>query len=127
MTRTFILIAVFLLFVVPSAPAAELPFHGFLEYSVGGRVVNDDRATDDLLLNEVRFQLDFLHDTDAASMEFRVDFVHDWVVDDTYIDIREASILLIRSAIIIMCPVKVTRLSGQVLPASLHRQLLGRD
>jgi len=95
MTRPFVLTAVFLIFAVASAQAAELPFHGFLEYSAGGRVVNDDRATDDLLLNEVRFQLDFLHDTDAASMEFRVDFVHDWVVDDTFIDIREASILVI--------------------------------
>jgi hypothetical protein len=95
MTRTFVLTTAFLIFAVASAPAAELPFNGFLEYSAGGRVVSDDSATDDLLLNEVRFQLDLLHDTDAASMEFRVDFVHDWVVDDSYIDIREASILVI--------------------------------
>lgn len=95
MNRAIVLTAVLLLFAVPGAVAGELPFNGFLEYSVGGRVVDDDSATNDILLNEVRFQLDFLHDTDTASLEFRVDFVQDWVVEDAYLDIREASILLI--------------------------------
>ena len=38
----------------------------------------------------MRFQLDIIHDADAASMEFRADFVNDQVVEDTSIDIREA-------------------------------------
>lgn len=92
--RVLILTAALLLSGAVSAPAADLPFNGFLEYSVGGRVVSDDTAPDDILLNEVRFQLDLLHDTDAASMEFRADFVQDRVEEDSYIDIREAFILL---------------------------------
>ena len=75
---------------LPAAGAMDLPFNGYLNYSIGARVVNDATAPDDFLLNEMRFQLDIIHDADAASMEFRADFVNDQVVEDTSIDIREA-------------------------------------
>ena len=76
------------------ARAMDLPFNGYLNYSMGARLVDDPTAPDDFLLNETRFQLDIIHDADAASMEFRADFVNDRVLGNTYIDIREAYVQL---------------------------------
>lgn len=83
------------LLVLPAAAAAaELPFHGFLEAAAAARVVDDDRADDDFLLEEARFQLDFLRDGDLGTLEFRADFLHDGVDGESRIDVREANVLL---------------------------------
>jgi len=76
------------------AIASEPPFNGFLEVQAGTRVVSDDAASDDFLLEETRFQMDFLRDSEAASLQFRADFVHDGVAEDDRIDVREANVLL---------------------------------
>ncbi len=78
----------------PSARAADLPFHGFLEAAAASRVVDDDAAEDDFLLEEARFQIDFLRDADLGSLQFRADFVHDGVEERSLIDVREANVLL---------------------------------
>jgi hypothetical protein len=77
-----------------SAAAVELPFHGFLEVAAGARVVDDSHAEDDFVLQEARFRLDFLRDGEAASLQFRADFVYDGVEQDTDIDVRDTNILL---------------------------------
>ena len=71
----------------------EIPFHGFLETSVGARVVDDVTSPDDILLEEARFQLDFIRDGDLGSLAFRTDFLYDGVDDGARIEIREANIL----------------------------------
>ena len=80
--------------VATTGSAAELPFHGFLEAAAGARVVDDDTARDDFLLEEARFQLDFLHDGEVGSLQFRGDFLYDGVKQDADIDVREASVFL---------------------------------
>lgn len=77
-----------------SAFASEPPFNGFLEVQGGSRVVEDNEAPDDFLLEETRFQMDFIRDSDAAALQFRADFVHDGVEEDDRFDVREANILL---------------------------------
>jgi len=74
----------------------ELPveIHGFVEYSVGGRVVDDPTQPNDLLLNEARFRLDLAHYRDRAELYFKGDFLADGILDDIYIDIRRAAVLL---------------------------------
>jgi hypothetical protein len=77
-----------------SANAVELPFHGFLEAAVGSRVVDDAAAEDDLLLEEARFQLDFLRDGDLGSLQLRTDFLYDGIEQDADIEIREANVFV---------------------------------
>jgi len=74
----------------------ELPveIHGFAEYSVGGRVVNDATQPNDVLMNEARFRLDLAHYRDRAEFTFKGDFLADAVTDLTEIDIRRAAVLL---------------------------------
>ncbi|GAB6063976.1 hypothetical protein [Deferrisoma palaeochoriense] len=81
---------------VAAAPAAaqDLPFHGFVEAAAASRVVNDETTDDDILLEEARFQVDLIHEVDAATMEFRADFLHDGVEGGSQIDVREANIVL---------------------------------
>ena len=93
MRKHVIAIGVWLAVTAP-ATAAELPFHGFLEVAVGARVVSDDHADDDLLLEEARFQFDFLRDGEYGSLTFRADLLHDGVTGDSEIDVREANVLL---------------------------------
>jgi len=76
------------------AGAAELPFHGFLDVAAGARVVDDDTTSDDFLLEEARFQLDFLRDGDLGSLQLRADFLYDGVDQESRIDLREANVLL---------------------------------
>ncbi|MEW6488655.1 MAG: hypothetical protein AB1578_12185 [Thermodesulfobacteriota bacterium] len=92
--RRAALLALLLVAALP-AGAAELPFHGFLEVAGGARVVDDAAARDDVLLEEARFQLDFLRDGDRGSLAFRADFVHDGVDRETRIEIREANVVLL--------------------------------
>ncbi|MHB8763314.1 MAG: hypothetical protein ACYDA8_03055 [Deferrisomatales bacterium] len=92
--RRSLLAAALLTAALPTA-AAELPFHGFLEATVGARVVDDGRAEDDLLLEEARFQLDFLRDGEAGSLAFRADLLHDGVDGESRIEVREANVLLL--------------------------------
>ena len=75
---------------------SELPveIHGFVEAAAGGRVVEDPAQPDDLLLNEARFRLDLAHYGDRAEFTFKGDFVADGILDETYVDIRRAAILL---------------------------------
>lgn len=74
----------------------ELPIeiHGFVDYSFGGRVVEDPAQPDDLLLNEARIRLDLAHYRDRAELYFKGDFVADGIAKDAYLDIRRAAILL---------------------------------
>ncbi len=85
------------LFLLAAGPAvgAELPFHGFLEAAAGARVVEDDAARDDVLLEEARFQLGFLRDGDRGSLAFRADFVYDGVDRESRVEVREANVLLL--------------------------------
>lgn len=83
----------FLLIALP-ARAAELPFHGFVEAAVGARVVDDDRAQDDFLLEETRFQFDFLRDGELGSLSFRADVWRDGVAGESRVEVREANVLL---------------------------------
>ncbi len=83
-----------LLLAAPAA-AAELPFHGFLEVAAGARVVDDNTAEDDFLLEEARFQLDFLRDGELGSLTFRADLLHDGVDAESRIEVREANVLLL--------------------------------
>ncbi|NOY44305.1 MAG: hypothetical protein GXP50_02450, partial [Deltaproteobacteria bacterium] len=76
------------------AAAQELPFHGFVEAAAASRVVDDDTTADDMLLEEARFQVDLIHEVDAATMEFRADFLHDGVAGESQLDVREANIVL---------------------------------
>ena len=48
-----------------AAGAMDLPFNGYLNYSIGSRVVEDVNAPDDFLLDEARFQLDIIHDAES--------------------------------------------------------------
>jgi hypothetical protein len=93
MRKNLIAMGCWLAVAVP-ASAAELPFHGFLEVAAGARVVDDANARDDFLLQEARFQFDFLRDGETASLQFRADFVYDGIDEDTGIDVRDANILL---------------------------------
>ncbi len=97
MKRIIILAAVSLLGVAAVARAAELPFNGFLEYSLGSRIVGDDTASGGILLHETRFQVDIIHDTDSGSLQFRADFLLDTVMAASLTDIREAYVLLMPS------------------------------
>ncbi|HSH68289.1 MAG TPA: hypothetical protein VK997_00120 [Deferrisomatales bacterium] len=93
MRKHVILIGIWLAVTLPAA-AAELPFHGFLEVAAGTRVVNDEHADDDVLLEEARFQFDFLRDGDHGSLTFRADLLHDGVTGESSIDVREANVAL---------------------------------
>jgi hypothetical protein len=57
-------------------------------------VVDDAAQPDDILLGEARFRLDLAHYGDRADLFFKGDFVADDVAGDTYVDIRQAAILL---------------------------------
>ncbi|GAB4259965.1 MAG: hypothetical protein Kow0092_08530 [Deferrisomatales bacterium] len=91
MRPTLVLLALAALAAAP-LHAAELPFHGFLEAAAGSRVVADGRAEDDFLLEEARFQLDFLRDGDLGSLQFRGDLLYDGVEEEGRIEIREANV-----------------------------------
>jgi len=79
----------------PALPQ-DLPFelHGFVEFAVGARVVNDPLQPDDLLLSEARFRLDLSHYTDRAEFAFKADFTADGLGDDVELDVRQAAIIL---------------------------------
>ncbi len=94
MRRSLVALTLAALTLPPAASAADLPFHGFVEAAAGARVVNDDTTDDDFLLEEARFQVDILADTDAATLQFRADFVHDGVAEDSLVDVREANVAL---------------------------------
>ena len=74
--------------------AAAVEMHGFVEGAVGGRLGNDPAMDDDFILNEARFRLDLAHYLDRTELYFKGDFVADGFVDDTYLDIRRAAVLL---------------------------------
>jgi hypothetical protein len=93
MRKTLIAVGLALALAAPAA-ALELPFHGFLEVAGGARIGSDDHADDDVLLEEARFQFDFLRDGEIASLTFRADLLHDGVAGESHIDVREANVLL---------------------------------
>ncbi|MBD3306380.1 hypothetical protein GF339_08270 [candidate division KSB3 bacterium] len=72
----------------------DFPFHGFLEYGVGSRIVSNEEKTDDMLLNEARLQLEFSRDADIAFFNFKTDFIYDEFLEESDVDIREANITL---------------------------------
>lgn len=81
-----------LLALAAAAGAEELPFHGFMEYAVGARVMADETASDDFLLEEARFQLDFLRDGERGSLQFRADLLHDGVDGESRVEVREGNL-----------------------------------
>jgi hypothetical protein len=81
-----------MLLLLPQIGGAELPFNGFLEYSLGSRIVSNDQKSDDLLLNEGTFRLETSKDSDIAAFNFKGDFRYDAVLNDAEIDIREATV-----------------------------------
>ncbi len=70
----------------------SLPFNGFLEYSLGSRIVSNDQKSDDMLLNEATFRMEFSQETDIAAFNFKGGFRYDNYLDDVEISVREATI-----------------------------------
>ena len=87
-------IAALIVAIAPLSYAAELPFTGFLEVGLASRVVSDDNADDEILMQEGRFQLDFLNDGDYGTLQFKGDFVSDGVTDESRLELRELSIVM---------------------------------
>ncbi len=76
------------------AAAAEPPIHGFFEVAAGARMVDDDRAADRFLLEEARFQVDFLRDGELGTLAFRADLVHDGIDGESRVEVREGNLFL---------------------------------
>ena len=90
-----LLIAAGLMSVSPlAAQYADVELHGFAEFGASSRVVNDPLQPDDLVLSEVRFQLDVAHYGDIAEFAFKGDFTSDGVSNDVEIDVRQALVSL---------------------------------
>ena len=76
------------------AQLSDVELHGFVDFGAAARVVDDPLQPDDLLLSEVRFQLDLAHYGDLAELALKADFTSDAVRDDVDIDIRQAMVSL---------------------------------
>ncbi len=90
----FILFVSSILLFPQSGMAADFPFAGFLEYGVGSRIVATDYKSDDVLFHEVVLQGEFSQDSDIATLDVRVDLKYDRFLDETALEIREATITL---------------------------------
>jgi hypothetical protein len=74
--------------------AQDAELHGFAEAGAATRVVSDALQPNDLLLSEVRFQLDLAHYGERAELAFKGDFTSDGVSDGVEIDVRQATVTL---------------------------------
>ncbi|NIS75091.1 MAG: hypothetical protein GTO08_07390 [Deltaproteobacteria bacterium] len=92
--KRVLLIIFFVVFLPVRSFAVELPFSGFLEYGVGARVVDDEASDDEFLLEEARFQVDFLHDGNVGSLQFKADFVYDGIDAESRVELRVVNILV---------------------------------
>lgn len=72
----------------------DFPFEGFLEYGVGSRIVSTGYKSDDVLFHEAVLQGEFSRDSDIASLNLKVDLKYDRFLDETTIEIREATMTL---------------------------------
>jgi len=88
------LILVLIISNVGAAAATELqlPFQGFVEYGIGGRISKNIYKPNDILLNEARLQIEFSKDVNSSSFNFKSDFYKDEYSGKTEISIREANI-----------------------------------
>ena len=86
--------AVFSLASAVRAQAPDVELHGFVDFGATARVVADPLRPADLLLSEVRFQLDLSHYGERAEGAFKGDVTSDGVTDDVDVDIRHAAITI---------------------------------
>lgn len=76
------------------AQLSDVELHGFAEFGVASRVVDDPLQPDEVLLSEARFQLDLAHYGELAEFAFKGDFTSDGVSDEVDIDVRQATVSL---------------------------------
>jgi len=91
--------------------------HGFADTRAGVRTQDDPNQSDDSL-GEVRLQLDAQRFFDAATLQLRADFLYDWALDDTDVDLEEGKGFLdLREANVVFSPL-------QMVDVKLGRQIL---
>lgn len=91
--------------------------HGFLDVHGGARTQGDPKQGDSSL-GEARLQLDAQRFFDAATLQLRADFLYDWALDDTDVDLEEGKGWLdLREANVVFSPL-------QVVDVKLGRQIL---
>lgn len=93
----FFSLAALALFATQGAAASELPFHGYLEYGLGSRIVSNDYRSEDLMMNEATLQLEMTKDADIAAFNFKGNFTYDALLGESEIEIREATVGLFSS------------------------------
>jgi hypothetical protein len=76
----------------PPVAAQDVEVHGFADFGAATRVVDDALQPGDVLLSEVRFQLDLAHYGERAELAFKGDFTSDGVADQVDVDIRRATV-----------------------------------
>ncbi len=80
-----------------SAPIAwaqeERPVNGFMDVRGGRRTQADPNASENFSIAEARLQLEFNRSFDWGEMELKSDFLHDWVLQEDDVDLREANAL----------------------------------
>lgn len=79
-------------FLIRTVYSFDLPFNGFIEYASGSRIVNTDLFDDDIILNDLRAQIDFSQFAALASFNFKFDIIKDNVSNSTDLNIRSAYI-----------------------------------
>ncbi|TDX51435.1 hypothetical protein [Orenia marismortui] len=95
----FLLMLAVLVLNIGTVSAESLPFHGFVESSIGGRYDSPDYINDDLLLYETRAQLSYWGAL-GYNGEFQVkaDIIKDNITDQADIKLREGYIWAYPSA-----------------------------
>jgi hypothetical protein len=76
----------------PPVAAQDVEVHGFADFGAATRVVDDALQPGDVLLSEVRFQLDLAHYGERAELAFKGDFTSDGVADQVDVDVRRATV-----------------------------------
>jgi len=75
----------------------QLPFNGFIEYSFSARTTENIYKRDDILMNEIRAQLEFSRNLEKSAFNFKLDILQDAVEDKTDLQLREANITIFPS------------------------------
>jgi len=87
------LVVIMLVLSPSTSKAKDLPFHGFVEQSLGGRYDTPNDIKDDLILSETRVQLEYWNALGpAAEFQVKTDIVNDDITDEADIKLREAYI-----------------------------------
>lgn len=80
----------------PIVGAQELEIHGFVQANYSVRVADPAAGdpADDFLLGDQRIQLDLGRSSDSGAVRFgtKIDFLHDAVVGEAEVDVREAHV-----------------------------------